>query len=122
MPPPFYSAIKDFDMFDGIIQEQSENPTKRLNLMLRKGATRNQFEAFLAEALTGQFSFSGEGWKGIRRHIRFCEKNGWEFSFDIDDFLSSCKRDDIYKIVGFKRQAGIVLRQKKQTQGRNRKI
>jgi hypothetical protein len=80
MPTPFYLAVKDFDMFDEIIQELPDNPTKRFNLMLRNGATRNQFETFLEEGPTQQFSYRGEGWRGIKRHIRYCEICGWEFS------------------------------------------
>ena len=121
MATPFYSAIKNFDMFDEIIQEQSENPTNSLNLMLRNGATRNQF-AFLREGSTEQFSFGGKGWMGIRRHIRFCEKNGWEFSLDFDDFLSYSKRGEIFKIIGFKRRSGRTIKPKKQSQRRNLKI
>ena len=86
--------------------------------MLRNGATRDQFETFLEEGPTEQYS----GWQGIRSHIRFCERNGWVFSFDIDDFLSSGKRDDIFKIIGFKRQSGRTIRQEKQFQRRNLEI
>ena len=96
----FYN-VKSFSMFDDMIRVQPDNPTKWLNEMLRKGIRLGQLENFLKESLTQQFSFNGEGWRGIRRHIRFCEQNGWVFSVDIDDLLSSKDRDRMIIITDF---------------------
>ena len=48
-------------MFDDMIRVQPDNPTKRLNEMLRKGFKIEQLDHFLKESLTQQFSLSGEG-------------------------------------------------------------
>jgi hypothetical protein len=97
----FYSDLKSLSMFDETIMHQPENPTKRLNLLLRHGSSRLNLEKFLKEGLTRQFSFNGEGWGGIRGHIRYCEKNGWRFSCDIGELIKANDDNAIIKIVGF---------------------
>ena len=97
----FYSGVKSLSMFDEAIIHQPENPTKRINLLLRHGVSRLNLEKFLEEGLTQQFSSNGKGWSGIRGHIRYCEKNGWHFSCDIGELIKTNDDNAIIKIVGF---------------------
>lgn len=98
---PFYSGVRNFEIFDERLRNQQDSPTKHLNIMLRNGVTKNGLENFLKEGLTLQFSIHGEGWKGIRRHVRYCEQNGWLFSVDFDEFRASGNESLILRIVGF---------------------
>ncbi len=97
MAIPFYSGVKDFEMFDELISQQYENPTKHLNLMLRNGVTKQQLDGFIKKRLNKFYS----NWQNIKKHIRYCEKHGWLFSIDIDKFIKSEDHNLVFKIVGF---------------------
>lgn len=93
------SRVKNFDDFDRIIKKMTDNPTKRLNLMLRCGKTRNQFEDFIKKQEPGTI-FSN--WPGIQGHVRSCERNGWVFTYDIAVFRKLSDPKGLFQIKEFK--------------------
>ena len=102
MSSAFYSEVYSFESFDKLISQQRDNPTRRLNILLRNGVSKKQLTDFLKEGPIKMFSIDGEGWSGIKRHIRYCESFGWGFSVDIEYFINSEDPNQIIKISRFK--------------------
>ena len=101
MGQAFYKEVLSFESFDEITSHQRESATKQINTKLRHGISYKEMLDFMKLGLIKQFSFDGEGWAGIKRHIRYCESNGWNFNVDIDVFLKSADLNQIIRITRF---------------------
>ena len=103
MKESIYSGTRSLFVLDELLEKQHQSPTNNLNKMLRKGVTFTELEKFLSQGLTAQFSLKNSSWSGIRRHIRYCEKNGWQFSFDIDEIIETKDPNKIFKLNALKK-------------------
>lgn len=71
--------------------------------MLLKGVTFSELRNFLKKDLTAQFSLQRSNWIGLKNHIRYCEKNGWSFTIDIEDLIRFEDPKKTFQITSIKK-------------------
>ena len=103
MKNSIYSGYNSLQDLERLLDKQHPGPTNTLNKMLLKGVTFSELAKFLKEDLTAQFSLKRSNWSGLKGHIKYCEKNGWRFSLDIENFIEFEDPKKIFQLLSIKK-------------------
>lgn len=82
-----------------LLDKLHPNPTNTLIKMMLRGDAFQEFEKFLEKNLTPQFSLKRSNWFGLKSFVRCCEKNSWNFSLDIEDFIKLKDPKNIFQLL-----------------------
>jgi len=91
---------RTFEEFDQKIALLKDTPTKRLNLLLRNGVTKQEFISFVDNGMWRDGEI-----KSTITHLKHCYDSGIRFNCDYKDFVLNASNNAAIRIVDFQQMS-----------------